>query len=189
MGLRITEINQHPIAHVPGDIAAGVGDYFGDSAMIGGDDLAIILGIEARGERGRADQIAEHHRQLPALRLRPHPSLPPDPRRVGEGAVERGDSVEQPPTMPDRHHTDFPEILGRQARQYPRVYFVRAKRRLILLEPKTAEPCRNVHARLPRRSHRHADLPYRKLPRRAGENAGICTATRERNPLIWRRQT
>jgi hypothetical protein len=35
--------------------------------MICGDDLAQILGVEARGERGRADQVAKHHRQLPAF--------------------------------------------------------------------------------------------------------------------------
>ena len=33
-------------------------------AVIGADDLAQILGIEPRRERGRADEIAEHHRQL-----------------------------------------------------------------------------------------------------------------------------
>jgi hypothetical protein len=43
----VAEINQHPIAHVPGDKAVGFGDYFGDGAVISGDDLAIILGIEA----------------------------------------------------------------------------------------------------------------------------------------------
>jgi hypothetical protein len=35
--------------------------------VIGADDLAQILGIEPRRECGRADQIAEHHRQVPAL--------------------------------------------------------------------------------------------------------------------------
>jgi len=51
--------------------------------------------------------------------------------------------------MADRHHADLPEILGRQAGQYPFVDLVGAERRLVLLEPETAEPCRNVHARLP----------------------------------------
>jgi hypothetical protein len=43
------------------------GDNLGDSAVIGGDDLAQILGIEPRRELGRADEIAEQHRQLPAF--------------------------------------------------------------------------------------------------------------------------
>jgi len=37
--------------------------------VIPGDDLAQILGIEPRREFGRANQIAEHHRQLPSLGL------------------------------------------------------------------------------------------------------------------------
>src|SRR6516164_4768213 len=64
----------------------------------------------------------------------------------------RGDGVEQPSTMAYRHHADLPEILGRQAGQHPFVDLVGAERRLVLLEPETAEPCRNVHARLPDRS-------------------------------------
>ena len=35
--------------------------------VVGADDLAQILGIEPRRQRGRADQIAEHHGELPAL--------------------------------------------------------------------------------------------------------------------------
>ena len=41
-----------------------LGRHLGDGAMVGGDDLAQILGIEPRRQRGRADEIAEHHRQL-----------------------------------------------------------------------------------------------------------------------------
>jgi hypothetical protein len=67
MRLRVAEINQHAVAHVFGDKAVEPDDDLGDGAVIGGDDLAQILGIEPRRERGRADQIAEHHRKLPAL--------------------------------------------------------------------------------------------------------------------------
>jgi hypothetical protein len=35
--------------------------------VIGGDDLPQILRVEAGGERRRADEIAEHHRDLPAF--------------------------------------------------------------------------------------------------------------------------
>jgi len=45
--LRVAEIHQHPIAHVPGDKTVGFGDYFGDGAVISDDNLAIIFGIEA----------------------------------------------------------------------------------------------------------------------------------------------
>jgi hypothetical protein len=66
---RIAEIDQDTVAHVFRDKAIKPGDHFGDGAVIRGDDLAQILGIEARRERGRADQVAERYRQLPALGL------------------------------------------------------------------------------------------------------------------------
>ena len=67
MRLRIAEINQHAVAHIFGDIAAEAGDHLGDAFVIGGDDLAQIFRIEPGRQRGRADQIAEHHRDLAAL--------------------------------------------------------------------------------------------------------------------------
>ncbi len=67
MGSRVAEINQDAVAHVFGDKTVEPRDHLGDSAVIGGDDLAQILGIEPRRQRRRADQVAEHHRQLPAL--------------------------------------------------------------------------------------------------------------------------
>jgi hypothetical protein len=60
MRLGIAEINQHAVAHILGNKAAKAGDGVGDAAMIGADDLAQILGIEAGGQRRRTDQIAEH---------------------------------------------------------------------------------------------------------------------------------
>jgi hypothetical protein len=37
--------------------------------MVGTDDPAQLLGIEPRGQRRRADQIAEHHGEVPTLRF------------------------------------------------------------------------------------------------------------------------
>jgi hypothetical protein len=67
MRLRVAEIDQYAVAHVPGHEAIEPGDDLGNGTVIRSDDLAQILGIEARREPGRANQIAEHHRQLPAL--------------------------------------------------------------------------------------------------------------------------
>ena len=83
MRLRVAEIDQHAVAHVPGDKAVEPGDHLGDRAVIRGDDLAQILGIEPRRERGRADQVAEHHRQLPAFRGARYPAAP---LRTGSGS-------------------------------------------------------------------------------------------------------
>ena len=43
-------------------------DDLGDGAVIRADHLAQILGIEPRRERRRADQVAEHHRELTPFR-------------------------------------------------------------------------------------------------------------------------
>src|SRR4029077_2049072 len=67
MRLGIAEIDQHAVAHIFGDKTVKAGDGVGDAAVVGADDLAQILGIEARRQRRRTDQIAEHHRQLPPL--------------------------------------------------------------------------------------------------------------------------
>jgi len=46
MCLRVAEIDQNPVAHVLGDKAIEPGDDLGDGAVIRGDYLAQILGIE-----------------------------------------------------------------------------------------------------------------------------------------------
>jgi hypothetical protein len=69
MRLRIAEINQDTVAHVFGDKPREAADRVGDGAVIGADNLAQILGVEARRERGRADEIAEDHGQLAPLGL------------------------------------------------------------------------------------------------------------------------
>ena len=134
---RIAEIDQHTIAHVFGDKAVEAADRFGDRAVIGADQLPQILRVMTGRERGRADEIAEHDRQLPPFRLGPHPSLPRDPRgkpgegrvRVGAAAIARdgwnwgrqrfgraecGDGVEQFATMADRGDTQLAQILARE---------------------------------------------------------------------------
>jgi hypothetical protein len=66
----VAEIDQNTVAHIFGDKAIKSGDHLGNRTVIGADYLAQILRIEARGEFGRADQIAEHHRQLTAFGAR-----------------------------------------------------------------------------------------------------------------------
>ena len=65
--LRIAEIHEHAVAHVlryePAEALHGLGDAF----LIGGNDLAQVLRVHARGERCRTDEVREHHRDLAAL--------------------------------------------------------------------------------------------------------------------------
>ena len=43
------------------------GDHLGAATVIGADDLAHVLWVEARGQRRRADEVAEHKGELTAL--------------------------------------------------------------------------------------------------------------------------
>jgi hypothetical protein len=56
------EINQHVVVHVFGDKAVKAANRLGDSAVVVPDQLTQILGVMTRRERGRADEVAEHHR-------------------------------------------------------------------------------------------------------------------------------
>jgi carbonic anhydrase/acetyltransferase-like protein (isoleucine patch superfamily) len=67
MGSQIAEIDQHPIAHVLGDKAVEAADRIGHGAVVVADQLPEILRIKTRRECRRADEVAEHHRQLPAF--------------------------------------------------------------------------------------------------------------------------
>ena len=66
---RPAEIGQHAVAHELGDVALEARDLARDRVLVGADELAHLLGVEPAGERGRADQVDEHHRELPALGL------------------------------------------------------------------------------------------------------------------------
>ena len=65
--LRVAEVDEHAVAHVLGDEAVEAGHGLGDAAVIRSDHLAQVLGIEPRRQRRRADEIAEHHSELPPL--------------------------------------------------------------------------------------------------------------------------
>jgi len=94
VGLGIAEIDQHSVAHVFGDKAGEPGDRVGDRAVIRADHLAQILGVEAPGQRRRANQIAEHNRKLPPLGIADS-SRDRGGCRWRFGCAECGDRVEQ----------------------------------------------------------------------------------------------
>ncbi len=64
---RIAEIGQHAVAHELGDEALEACYHPGAGVLIRAQHLAHVLRIDPRRERGRSDQIDEHHRQLPPL--------------------------------------------------------------------------------------------------------------------------
>ena len=64
---RKSEVNERTIPHVASDEAVEPGHDAPDAFLVGDDDFPQIFRIEPQAEHGRADQIDEHHRQLPAL--------------------------------------------------------------------------------------------------------------------------
>jgi hypothetical protein len=145
---RIAEIDQDAVAHVLGDETIEPGDDLGDGAVIGGDDLAQILGIEARGECGRADQIAEHYRKLPAFGISGSRGISGyrHHRSGGQCGAERSNRGEELAAMADRGHADADQVVGRQLRQHFAIDIVVPECRRVSFEPQPAQPRHYVHA-------------------------------------------
>jgi hypothetical protein len=69
VGAGEAEIGEHAVAHELGDVPIEARHLRSDGVLIGPDHLAHVLGVEAPDQLGRADQIADQHRQLPPLGL------------------------------------------------------------------------------------------------------------------------
>jgi len=147
MRLWVAEIDQHAVAHVFGNKPVERGDSFADRAVIGGDYLAQVFGVEPCREFGRADQIAEHHRQLPALGFGSHRGI--GGRGGWDLGAECGNRGEQSAPVPDEGDAEVPQVVGGQLRQHRGVDRVVAKPRFVLLQAETVEPGCDVHPRLP----------------------------------------
>src|SRR5262245_32444302 len=78
MSLRETKIDQHAITQVLGDEAFELPDGAIRARMESGDDISQILWVQSYGQCRRANEIAEHHRELTTLsfgRTRRGPNL------------------------------------------------------------------------------------------------------------------
>ena len=100
---RIAEIDQHAVAHVLGDKAVEAPTTLGNGAVIGGDDLAQILGIEPRG---RAPSSRPDRRTSPSAAGVRHR---PEPVAAGRDAVQR----------PAAHRSASAAIAARSLRRWP----------------------------------------------------------------------
>src|SRR5262249_23326192 len=63
----ITEQRHQPIAQLFGDVAAHLHYGSGGGIQIRADQIAPVLRIKPRGDAGRTNKIAEHHRDMSAL--------------------------------------------------------------------------------------------------------------------------
>ena len=64
---RIAEQRHQPVAELLRHMTAHLRHRRRGGIEIGADEVAPLLGIELRGNAGRTDQIAEHHREVAPL--------------------------------------------------------------------------------------------------------------------------
>ena len=143
------EIGEHAVAQELADVPAEARYLAGGGVLVGAEDIAHLLGVEARGKPGRADEVAEQDGELPALRLRRSAPTGGLRFRGGVGSpvrrgFEGGDGVQEPAPMADNGDAEVPEVIGREARQELGVNLVGVERLCIALQPQVPEPGRAV---------------------------------------------
>ena len=153
---RVTEVGEHAVTHVFGDVALEAGDLAGNCVLIGTDHLAHLLGIEPARQGRRVDQINKHNGQLTPLcaghrrcsrcLLRCQSVIDRWDLTSAVGfALEGSDGVEHPTAVADRCYADVLEVLTCQPRQQIGIDVILAERRFVLLQTQASQPSRNVH--------------------------------------------
>src|SRR6516162_5670854 len=151
MRSRVAEIGEHAIAHIPGDEPIELVDDIGDDAKVFVDNLAQILGVEPHGERGRANEITEHHCERPALGSWCSRSLLRCRINV---AAQRGDRFEKLAAVASKHDTEVLEILCCELGQRVPIYLVVAESGLVSFKTQAPQPDGYIHQTLPSSSRR-----------------------------------
>ena len=64
----IAEVHEQSVAEILGDETVETVDHRRGFLLIPAQNIVQVFGVELRGKLGRADEIAEHHRELAALR-------------------------------------------------------------------------------------------------------------------------
>jgi hypothetical protein len=164
VGERIAEQRQKPVAELLRHMAAHLRHCRRCGVKIGADEVAPLLGIELRGNAGRADQIAEHNREITPLaggfgwggnrwrrggrrHLRRHDRRRGCQRRC---AAQFGDRLQQLLAMAERGNADVLEIIVGQSAQQLAVDVVGAEHLGILGQTDPAEPTVDVQVQSPR---------------------------------------
>ena len=155
---RIAEQRHQPVAELLGDMAAHLRHRRRSGIEISADQVAPLLGIELRGNAGRADEIAEHHREIAAFargfgrwgeRRRRHRSRD---RRRNDGRcrrgcrhrrscpLQRGDRPQNLAPVAERGNADLFQVLIGQIGKDREIDIVLGETRRVLTEPKTGQP-------------------------------------------------
>jgi hypothetical protein len=160
-------------------------DLAGHRILIGADHLAHVLGVELRRQRRRADQIAKQHRQLPPLSpgrticLLSGSSFARRRSSITNSLGEVGDRPQQLLAVAEQDAKLLQVGLG-DVGQHLVIDRVRFKRVGVALQPKFAQPRRNVHG-VPRTAIEIGTRHYQDDARRATSplSGGLCRR------LLW----
>ena len=139
MGLRIAEIDEHPIAHVLRDEPSEALHSLGDALLISGNDLAQVFRVHACRECCRTDEVREHHGDLPALGgvlrgLRLHMGR----RRRRRCAF--GDGFQEPHSMAERGDAELLQIGVCELREKSKIDVILGKALEVLSETELLKP-------------------------------------------------
>jgi hypothetical protein len=126
----------------------------GNAAVIGANHRAQVFRVEPSRQRRRADQITEHHRQLPPLGLAGPDArillwlyqLSRRDRRAGAREVrsQRGDRGQQLAPMTHEIDAQILQVISRQLAQDLGIDGVIVKCRGVLFEPQPSQPIRDL---------------------------------------------
>jgi hypothetical protein len=148
MGGRIAEIGEHAIAKVFREKPIEPSDHLGNASMISADYLPHLLGIEARRQHRRVDEVAEHHGQLASLGNAGRSNGWDGGERCCGcwlNIPQRRDGIEQSAAVPDRSNTELTQILARESTQNLPINVVVVERGPIFFEPEAAQPFSHIH--------------------------------------------
>jgi hypothetical protein len=123
-----------------------------NAGLVAADHLAQVFGIEPSRKRSRAHEIAEHDRDLAALRLRSDRRLLCRGRDGGNRwrGAQRGDGLEQPAPVTNRRDAEILQVFRGQARQQRGLDMVLLECRRVLLEAERPQLIGNIRLRRPR---------------------------------------
>ena len=147
------EVGQHAVAHELGDDGPrSERPRPADRVLVGAEDLAASPRDRGlRRQRGRADQVDEHHRQLPPLGLargRPGSWLSCLGAGIGRSGVERRYRLEQPLAV-SKVEPKLLEICIGQVAQDVAVDAALRERLRMVFEPLFNEPAQDVDHSVP----------------------------------------
>ena len=141
------EVGEHAVSEELREVAAVARDLARDRVLVGPEDLLHLLRVQPAAQCRRADQVAEHNRELSTLGLGCY--LPPGlfSRHLGRARrrpSQSRDRCQHDLPRPERE-PEFPQVDLRQLSQNLGCDLGVQERLHVALQSQPAQPCRDVH--------------------------------------------